>query len=126
MTNDPNYMPKVTPNRVAQNRRRRDLVAMLLDACGGSVSELGMVEVRKAAELTVAAEVARAAMLNGDAPIDIAALTKLENVARRAMHGLAAFGLKVAKVPAGPSPGLALARKRWAEQDRRTDGQAAK
>jgi hypothetical protein len=86
-----------------------------------------MVEIRKAAELTVAAELARVAMLTGHAPIDIAGLTKLENIARRAMHGLAVFGLKVVKVPAGPSPGLALARRRWAEQDKRkvSNGEAA-
>jgi hypothetical protein len=129
ITNSPNYMPTSPLNRVAVNRRRRDLVAMLVEACGGegALSELAMVEIRKAAELVVAAEMARVATLNGTAPVDVAGLTKLENLARRAMHGLAAFGLKVTKVSVGPSPGLAVARKRWAEQDKRKpDGEATK
>jgi hypothetical protein len=125
-TNDVFYLPKTT-NRTAQNRRRRDIIAMLLAACDGTVSELGMVEVRRAAELLVAAETARAAMLNGDVRLDLAGLVKLENAARRTMAGLAAFGLKITKVSVGPSPGLAVARRRWAEQDKRKpDGQAAK
>jgi hypothetical protein len=129
LTNRPNFLPTSPLNRVAVNRRRRDLCAMLIEAMGGEavLSDLVMVEVRKAAELVTAAEVARAAMLNGDVRLDLAGLVKLENVARRAMHGLAAFGLKTAKVSVGLSPGLAVARKRWAEQDKRKpDGQAAK
>jgi hypothetical protein len=60
-TNDPRWLPKQTPSRRAQDRRRKDLVALLIEACGGpaAVSGLGLVAIRKAAELTVAAEVVR-------------------------------------------------------------------
>ena len=56
-TNDPAYVPLASSHR-AQSRRRRDLVAIFLDALGGraAVSELQLVQVRKAAELTTAAE----------------------------------------------------------------------
>jgi hypothetical protein len=71
--------------------------------------------VRRAAELTVAAEVVRAGMLTGNQN-DIAGLIKLENAARRAVLAL---GLK------GPNVKLAaslrtseLRRERWADQDR--------
>ena len=55
-TNDPTYVPLASRHR-AQSRRRRDLVAIFLDALGGraAVSELQLVQVRKAAELTTAA-----------------------------------------------------------------------
>ena len=54
-TNDPAYVPLASSHR-AQSRRRRDLVAIFLDALGGraAVSELQLVQVRKAAELTTA------------------------------------------------------------------------
>jgi hypothetical protein len=60
-TNDPAYVPLASSHRA--QRRRRDLVAIFLDALGGraAVSELQLVQVRKAAaELTTAAEVVRA------------------------------------------------------------------
>ena len=59
-TNDPAYVPLASSHR-AQSRRRRDLVAIFLDALGGraAVSELQLVQVRKAAELTTAAGGAR-------------------------------------------------------------------
>ena len=55
-TNDPAYVPLASSHR-AQSRRRRDLVAIFLNALGGraAVSELQLVQVRKAAELTTAA-----------------------------------------------------------------------
>jgi len=67
-TNDPAYVPLASSHR-AQSRRRRDLVAIFLDALGGraAVSELQLVQVRKAAELTTAAEAVRARVLAGDA-----------------------------------------------------------
>jgi len=77
------------------------------------VSELALVAIRKTAELTTAAEVARARLLNGDPGINIEGLVKLENEARRAMRRLGVFGLKFARASTGPSPGLELARKRW-------------
>jgi hypothetical protein len=117
-TNDPRFLPKQTPSRRAQDRRRKDLVAVLIEGCGGDVGELALVAIRKAAELTVAAEVARARLLNGDPGINIEILVKLEGEARRAMHGLAAFGLTAARTPGGPAPGLAAARARWADAER--------
>jgi hypothetical protein len=64
-TNRPGHLAVLTPLR--QTRRRRDLIAMFVDALGGrdAVTDLTLVTVRKAAELTVAAEAARAAVLNG-------------------------------------------------------------
>jgi hypothetical protein len=67
---------------------------MFLEACGGRevVSELTLVAIRKAAELTVAAEMARAAVLNGGScAADLDMLVKLEGEARRAVRAL---GLK--------------------------------
>src|SRR6516162_6772267 len=54
----------------AQSRRRRDLVAIFLDALGGRavVSELQLVQVRKAAELTMAAEAVRSPPAKGPRP----------------------------------------------------------
>ena len=62
-------MPLASSHR-AQWRRRRDLVAIFLDALGGraAVSELQLVQVRKAAELATAAEAVRARVLAGDGP----------------------------------------------------------
>ena len=73
-TNDPAYVPLASSHR-AQSRRRRDLVAIFLDALGGraAVSELQLVQVRKAAELTTAAEAVRARVLAGDAAMDLGA-----------------------------------------------------
>jgi hypothetical protein len=92
-TNDPAFLPPATTN-LRRARRRRDLVAMFLNACGGrEASELTLVAIRKAAELTVAAEAARAAVLNGGScAADLDVLIKLENEARRAVRAL---GLKV-------------------------------
>jgi len=56
--NDPGYVPLASSHR-AQSRRRRDLVAIFLDALGGT-ADPQMVQLRKAAELTVAAETLRA------------------------------------------------------------------
>lgn len=76
------------------------------------MNDLTQVMVRRAAELTVAAEVVRAGMLTGNLQSDITGLIKLENAARRAVLAL---GIKVAK-PRGDAGGLTIARARWEEQ----------
>jgi len=75
--------------RSSQGRRRRDLVSIYLAALGGrvAVSELQLVQVRKAAELTVAAETVRAQVLAG-AAVNVDTLVKLEGEARRAVRAL--------------------------------------
>ena len=52
------------------------------------MSELQLVQLRKAAELTTAAEAVRARVLAGDATADLDALVKLEGEARRAVRAL--------------------------------------
>ena len=64
-TNDPTYVPLASSHRV-QARRRRDLVSIYLTALGESVTDLQLVQVRKAAELTAAAESLRARVLAGE------------------------------------------------------------
>jgi hypothetical protein len=57
-TNKPGYLAPLTPLR--KTRRRRDLIRMFIAAIGqDAVTDLALVAVRKAAELTVAAEAAR-------------------------------------------------------------------
>src|SRR6266481_3130213 len=88
VTNDPRYLPKQS-NLRAHARRRRDLVEAFVNALGGkdAVNDLTLLAVRKAAELTVAAEMSRAAMLRG-MPTDMLALVRLEGVAARAVRVL--------------------------------------
>jgi hypothetical protein len=113
-SNDPNYIPK-QPNMRAQTRRRRDLITAFLSALGPSgLNDLTQVMVRRAAELTVAVEMARADMLNG-VPTDMLALVRLEGVASRAVRQL---GLRVEPPPAR-ARGLEIARLRWAEEAER-------
>jgi hypothetical protein len=110
-TNDVRYLPRVTNPR-AQDRRRRDLITTFLSALAPfGMNDLTQVMVRRAAELTVAAEVVRAGMLTGNQN-DIAGLIKLENAARRAVLAL---GLKV-EAPKTPR-GLQRARERWAQAE---------
>jgi hypothetical protein len=112
-SNDPKYIPK-QPNLRAQDRRRRDLITAFLTALGPeAVNDLTQVMVRRAAELTVAAEVVRAGMLTGNLQSDITGLIKLENAARRAVLAL---GLRIEPPPA-KARGLTLARARWAEAE---------
>src|SRR5258708_912603 len=114
-TNDPRHLQK-QPNLRAQDRRRRDLIAAFLSALGPSgLNDLTQVMVRRAAELTVAAEVVRAGMLTGNLQSDITGLIKLENAARRAVLAL---GIRVEPPPAR-ARGLELARLRWAEEAER-------
>jgi hypothetical protein len=87
-TNDPSYVPLASSHRV-QARRRRDLVSIYLTALGESVTDLQLVQVRKAAELTAAAESLRARVLAGE--VTAAALevvVKVEGEARRAVRAL--------------------------------------
>jgi hypothetical protein len=108
---DESVGPARVTNPRAQDRRRRDLITTFLSALAPfEVNDLTQVMVRRAAELTVAAEVVRAGMLTGNQN-DIAGLIKLENAARRAVLAL---GLKI-EAPKTPR-GLRFARERWAEQ----------
>ena len=63
------------------------------------MSELQLVQVRKAAELTAAAEAVRARVLVGDATADLDALVKIEGEARRALRALG--------IPSSPPPHVA-------------------
>jgi hypothetical protein len=103
ITNDPRKLPG-HDGRKREGRRRRDLVAIYLDAIGGrdAVTELQLVEVRKAAELTAAAESVRARVLAGDVTADLAVLVKIEGEARRAVRALGIKG-------AGRKPARTLA-----------------
>jgi hypothetical protein len=82
-TNDPAYVPLASSHR-AQSRRRRDLVAIFLDALGGrvAVSELQLVQVLKAAELTTSAEAVRARVLAGDGPLSCSSRSRAKQGAR--------------------------------------------
>ena len=113
VTNDPGFLPKQTPGLFAQARRRRDLVEAFTAALGGedALSAVAAMYVRRAAELLTMAEMARAAMLNGQ-PTDMLALVRLEGAASRAVRGL---GLRTE--PARPPRGLERARQRWAQQE---------
>ncbi len=116
-TNDPCHVSGLDPHS-QQGRRHRDLVLIFMDALGGvdAVSDLRLVEVRKAAELTAAAEVVRADVLAGKSS-DISALVKIEGEARRAVRSL---GIKPGKSSA-PSLAEHLAKRaaaRASEPDR--------
>jgi hypothetical protein len=114
-SNDPRHVPGLD-GRKTEQRRRRDLVAIYIDALGGraAATELQLVEVRKAAELTAAAEVVRARVLAG-ASIDLSSLVKLEGEARRAVRAL---GIK-----SGPPPHVPLRDRLAAEAE--SAGEAA-
>ena len=80
------------------------------------MSELQLVQVRKAAELTTAAEAVRARVLAGDAAMDLELLVKIEGEARRAVRALnlktaakrgPTFAEVVARIAAGCAPGAA-------------------
>jgi hypothetical protein len=96
LSNDAAFLPKQPLSPRAQDRRRKDLAMAFVNALGGeqACSELTMVAVRQAVELTVTAEVVRAGMLTGNLQSDITGLIKLENAARRAVLAL---GIKVEK-----------------------------
>jgi hypothetical protein len=122
LTNRPGYLPRQPLSPFARARRHRDLVATFLAAIGPSeVNDLTQVMVRRAAELTLAAEMARASMLIGN-HTDILALVRLENTAKRAT---AALGIKIE--PAAPKTPRALqhARARWEAQEAQEKVKAA-
>jgi hypothetical protein len=92
-TNDPAYVPLASSHR-AQSRRRRDLVAIFLDALGGTATE----STGGAAEEGCRADpcgrnIAR--VLAGGA-FDLDTLVKLESEARRAVSAL--------DIKSGPPP----------------------
>ena len=106
-TNNPETLARVSHQ--AQTRRRHDLIRVFVAACGGreAVSDVGLMQIKKAAELLALAEMVRAKML-GDPGRDVTGLVRLEGEARRT---LAALGIK-ADVPKTP-PALRRARQRW-------------
>jgi hypothetical protein len=88
-TNNP-FRVLDAPNPRVRDRRRRDLIALLLEWLGGpgAVSDMALVTVRKAAELTVVAETVHAEMLSGHV-VDPTVLVRLEGEARRAVRARA-------------------------------------
>src|SRR5215471_23875 len=64
ITNDPFVRMKGTTR--SWERRRRDVVEMILEVLDAEPTDLQFVNVRKASELIVAAEILRARMLQGD------------------------------------------------------------
>jgi hypothetical protein len=120
VTNDPGFLPKQAPGLFALARRRRDLVEAFTAALGGedALSDVAAMYVRRAAELLTMAEMARAAMLNGQ-PTDMLALVRLEGAASRAVRLL---GVKIEK----PPPGLQRARARWDAQAQSENNKVAK
>jgi hypothetical protein len=72
--------PRITGAIARSRAGAATLAAIFLDALGGraAVSELQLVQVRKAAELTTAAEAVRARVLAGDAAMDLELLVKIE------------------------------------------------
>lgn len=104
--------------RSGSGRRRRDLIEAFADALGGAtaLSEVQMIDVRRAAELVAVAEEARAAALKqGGAAVDLHELVKLEGAADRAVRRL---NIKAAGKPPAPSLPEYLARKA-AERDQK-------
>jgi len=104
-TNDPLHVPGLAGNSAAA-RRQRDLVSIFIEAVGGpsAVSELQLIAVRRAAELTATAEMVRAAVLSG-VSADYGTLIRLESESRRAVRALG-IGSPAAVV----KPGAALAK----------------
>jgi len=116
VTKDPFYLRASSgrgraDGRTVQEQRRRDLVAIYLEAIGGraAASELALVQIRKAAELTCAAEAMRARVLAGDPAVSVDALVKLEGEARRAVRAL---GIKSGAPAKGPGLAEYLAADR--------------
>ena len=80
-TNNPEALSRVSHQ--AQTRRRHDLIRVFVDALGGrdAVSDVALMQVKKAAELLALAEMVRAKML-GDPGRDVTGLVRLEGEAR--------------------------------------------
>jgi hypothetical protein len=94
-------------------RRRRELIAVFVQAIGGRVSPVQLVEIERTASLLILAEDLRAKALRGE-DVAIADLSRLEGTADRAIRRL---GLK-AGAAAQPVPTLAdyLASKQAAAE----------
>jgi hypothetical protein len=86
--------------RSAVAKRAQRLMGRFVDALGGHVGPVAMVQVRRAAELVITAEQLRACALRGE-PVDYLVLVRVENLATRAV---AALGIKPSKA-AGPTLG---------------------
>jgi hypothetical protein len=110
-TNNPEALSRVSHQ--AQTRRRHDLIRVFVNALGGrdAVSDVALMQVKKAAELLALAEMVRAKML-GDPGRDVTGLVRLEGEARRT---LAALGIK-ADVPKAPLALQHRRRARWGAQ----------
>jgi hypothetical protein len=108
-TNNPEALSRVSLR--AQARRRHDLIRVFVDALGGrdAVSDVALMQVKKAAELLALAEIVRAKML-GDPGRDVTGLVRLEGEARRTLAGL---GIKSDV----PKVSLALQQRRRARWD---------
>ena len=89
ITNNRHRIPGLD-GRTATGRRCWDLVNAYVAAIGGwsAVSDLVLIDVRRAAQLTTIAEEARAHALQTTGIIDLAALTRVEGAADRAVRRL--------------------------------------
>jgi hypothetical protein len=97
--------------RTRAGRRVAALVADITAALGGEIDGVTRAQVERIAELTVAAELMRGAVLKGAGRLEVEVLTKLESEARRAWREL---GQPIAALrPEKPSPGLALLEQRF-------------
>jgi hypothetical protein len=114
ITNDP--LRVRADGRTPQGRRLRDLFRSFQVAAGNPSDPASVASILAAAELTVAAEEARAALLAGSG--DIEQVVRLENLAARAVRRL---GVKPGVAPKAPTLAEHLAR-RAAE---RADAQSA-
>jgi hypothetical protein len=106
-TNRPGHLALPTPLR--QSRRRNDLIRMFIEALP-DVTDLALVAVKRAAELTCAAERARALILTSPSVLatDLEMLSRLEGAAARAVRAL---GIK----DAGAKPHVPLREQLAAE-----------
>jgi hypothetical protein len=91
-------------------KRARQIAAELERGFGGEVTQLQRQAIERAALMTVIAEDLAARRLRGEA-VSLDELLRAEGVARRAVRAVLA---ECPTKPAEPSPGLLLARERWA------------
>lgn len=110
ITNGRHRVAGPVDGRSAAGRRMRDLMAIYAESLGGAeqLSDHQVTAVRRAAELVVIAETARAAVLEGKST-DLDGLVRAENMAGRAVRQL---GIRpVAAKPKGPTLAEHLARR---------------
>lgn len=95
LTNRPRKLAGVD-GRSTEGRRRRDLIDTFVAALGGtgSTPDSVMLDIVRAADLTIVAERARADALRGES-VDLSALARIEGVADRAVRRL---GIKLGGV----------------------------